>query len=237
MPFIIDCPYCKAKVAARDTGRADRTYLDEEMGTQILEVLLVGQCPSCQTILAGFAQRTFTDNDSDDSADSGYRAEWIRVYPKPTKAFSSLKIPRSVTNSLAQADKCLQADAPDAACVMFGRALEVVCRDQLLSAEEKSKEKQLAEGSRRKQILLADGIRQLRAKNIIEERLFDWSQQLRAFRNVAAHAINDESVSREDAEDLQAFVYAIIEYIYDLTERYQEFTERQQTRKSKGTAR
>jgi len=53
---------------------------------------------------------------------------------------------------------------------------------------------------------------------------------------VAAHAISNETISRLDAEDLQAFVYAMVEYIYDLTERYKEFKERQQTRKGKGTA-
>jgi hypothetical protein len=38
------------------------------------------------------------------------------------------------------------------------------------------------------------------------------------------------SITREDAEDLQAFVYAIIEYIYDLTDRYEEFKQRQERR-------
>lgn len=38
------------------------------------------------------------------------------------------------------------------------------------------------------------------------------------------------SITREDAEDLQAFVYAIIEYIYDLADRYEEFKERQEKR-------
>jgi hypothetical protein len=56
-------------------------------------------------------------------------------------------------------------------------------------------------------------------------RLFDWSEDLRKYRNFAAHA-NDQHISREDAEDLQAFTYAIIEYIYDLTERYEDFKNR-----------
>jgi hypothetical protein len=71
---------------------------------------------------------------------------------------------------------------------------------------------------------IAEGIKQLRERNIIDSRLFDWSQHLNAFRNVAAHPdMSDVSITREDAEDLQAFVYAIIEYIYDLADRYDEF--------------
>jgi hypothetical protein len=27
--FIVDCPYCKAKVAAEEKGRAERTFMDE----------------------------------------------------------------------------------------------------------------------------------------------------------------------------------------------------------------
>jgi hypothetical protein len=43
------------------------------------------------------------------------------------------------------------------------------------------------------------------------------------------------SITRDDAEDLQVFVYAITEYIYDLADRYEEFKERQVTRaKAKG---
>lgn len=39
-----------------------------------------------------------------------------------------------------------------------------------------------------------------------------------------------ESITRQDADDLQVFVYAITEYVYDLAERYEEFKERQEKR-------
>jgi len=225
--FIIDCPYCRAKVAAAETGRAERVDFGEE--GPFGERLVIGHCPSCRSLLAGHLQQThFEGHDAEEDVWS----DVVRIYPKPAKAFSSFRIPRSATNSLAQADKSLQAGAPDAACVMFGRALEAVCGDLLLTAEEK---RAVRDGSTKKRIVLADGIKRLREKNIIDDRLFNWSQELRGFRNLGAHPINDEPIPREDAEDLQAFVYAIIEYIYDLTERYQEFTERQQTRKGKGT--
>ena len=80
--------------------------------------------------------------------------------------------------------------------------------------------------------MLGEGIRQLKEKGLIDHRLYDWSQQLHAFRNLAAHA-SDEPISRDDAEDLQSFVYAIIEYIYDLTDRYTEFMERAKAKAKK----
>ena len=76
-----------------------------------------------------------------------------------------------------------------------------------------------------------EGIKQLREKDYIDSRLFDWSQHLHAFRNLAAHPDSDADITRQDAEDLQAFVYAITEYIYDLADRYEEFKERQAERK------
>jgi hypothetical protein len=74
----------------------------------------------------------------------------------------------------------------------------------------------------KKFIPLYEGIERLSEKKVIDDRLYDWSQQLRAFRNIAAHA-QDVTISRADAEDLQTFVYAIIGYVYDLADRYDEF--------------
>ena len=77
--------------------------------------------------------------------------------------------------------------------------------------------------------MLGQGLKALRDMNVIDGRLFDWSQQLQAFRNLAAHT-EDIAISREDAEDLQTFVYAIVEYVYDLTDRYEEFKTRVEAR-------
>jgi len=153
------------------------------------------------------------------------------IHPKPPKTFSSFRIPSTLTRSLAEADVALQGNANIAACVMFGRALEALCRDVLFTREEK---KAIREGTSKKRLMLADGIQQLRDKNIIDNRLYDWSQHLHAFRNLAAHPdMQAESITRDDAEDLQVFVYAITEYVYDLAERYEEFKERQEQRSKK----
>ena len=148
----------------------------------------------------------------------------VRIYPKPPKTFLSRRIPKSVHDSISEADKSLQANANIAACVMLGRALEAVCRDLLIQSPV-TPTSSGADPSPQRHLMLGEGIEQLRKNGLIDNRLFDWSQQLHAFRNVAAHP-TDESISREDAEDLQSFVYAIIEYVYDLTDRYTEFKER-----------
>ena len=233
--FIVDCPFCKAKVAADEAGQALRSYWDDGSQEPFGEKLVVGKCPSCGKLLAGHAKQTHFENFN---SEYDLWSDVVRVYPNPTKTFSSTRIPPSATTSLGDADKSLQAGASIASCVMFGRALEAVCRDVLFTEEEK---KAVKAGTSKKRIMLGAGIKQLREKNIIDDRLFDWSQQLHGFRNLAAHPESDDelTISRQDAEDLQAFVYAIIEYIYDLTDRYERFKDRQRrvaSRKAQATA-
>lgn len=163
----------------------------------------------------------------------------VRLHPKPIKTFSSYRIPSVVTDSLVEGERSLQAGANTAACVMFGRALEAVCRNLLQpSSPTKSRirrrhqEESPEQNTPTKKIMLAQGIRELKEKNLIDHKLYDWSQQLKAFRDIAAHP-DDISISRQDAEDLQTFVYAIVEYTYDLTDRYEEFKWRLDRRKKK----
>jgi len=224
--FIVDCPNCKAKVAANETGRAEDVGFDEEVGEPYGWRLIVGNCPRCKIPLAAQSrQLRFNQWEGDDQ---DVWSDPVRVHPKPPKTFSSFRIPSTVTRSLAEADVALQGNASLAATVMFGRALEALCRDILFTVEEK---KAIRAGTSKKRLMLADGIEKLKAENYIDSRLFDWSQHLHAFRNVAAHPDSDAEITRQDAEDLQAFVYAIIEYVYDLADRYEEFKERQAERK------
>lgn len=225
--FIIDCHICKAKVAALEAGRAERSGWIEEAGEPYGVKLLVGNCPSCSSLLVGeTTQIGFENYDSEEDRWS----DVVRVFPKPPKAFSSYRIPRVVTDSLLEADRSLQANANIAACVMFGRALEALCRDVLIEQKKSdSIPEQSVKPKAGKKLMLGEGIKQLRDKGIIDSRLYDWSQQLQAFRNLAAHP-EDIQISRDDAEDLQIFVYAIVEYIYDLADRYNEFKERAEQR-------
>jgi len=215
--FIIDCPWCKAKVAALEHGRATQKGFNDEIGDPYGHTLVVGECPSCTSLLAGEShQVSFGGYD----ADEDWWSDVVRIYPKPPRTFSSYRIPRVVTDSILEADRSLQANANVAACVMMGRALEAVCRDVLAEPG-----KSLSSADPKKPVMLGEGIRQLKEKGFIDDRLFDWSQQLHVFRNLAAHP-EDVPISREDAEDLQTFAHAIIEYIYDLSDRYAEFKER-----------
>jgi hypothetical protein len=229
--FIIDCPWCKAKVAAVQKCRAEKSGYDHDSGEPFAFLLAIGECPTCFSLIVGESyQFGFQGHNSDEDQWRDY----VRVYPKPVKTFSSNRIPRVALDSLLEADRCLQAAANIASCVMLGRAFEAICRDQLEASTPVANSKG-GKPTTKKQIMLAEGIRRLKEKGLIDERLYDWSQQLHAFRNLAAHP-EDISISRADASDLQTFVHAIVEYIYDLTDLYNDFKERVEARKKKKKA-
>jgi hypothetical protein len=219
--FIVDCPTCKAKVGAVEKGRVEkRGWIDEAQEPWATQVLL-GVCQKCSTTIVGTTIQTKFEN-----IDSEYD-EWedvVRVFPDPPKLFSSYRIPKSVLDSLGEAEKSMQAGAYMATCVMLGRALEGLCRDVLKDDTKQGGE----EPATKKRLMLWDGMQELHKKGHIDERLFQWSQELHAFRNLSAHPDEDFTVSRVDAEDLQIFANAITEYVYDLTDRYKEFKDRRE---------
>ena len=223
--FIVDCPRCKAKVAAVEHGRVSRVGgVNSEDGEPDYGIsVALGRCPKCYCILVGESPQVCIGN-----YDS-YEDEWgdaVRVYPDPPKAFTSQRIPKVVSDSITEGLKSLQAGANVAACVMFGRALEAICRDLINDAVPP------AGSAPKRPIMLGEGLRKLKENGLIDQKLLDWSQELHAFRNIAAHP-TDIAISREEADDLRSFVFAIVEYIYDLTDRYNEFKSRQEKKRQK----
>ncbi len=81
---------------------------------------------------------------------------------------------------------------------MCGRTIEGVCNHH--STKNKT---------------LAGGLKELRENGIIDERLFEWGDELRKHRNIGAHATS-EKISKEDAKDLLDFSSAICEYVFTL---------------------
>ncbi len=57
---------------------------------------------------------------------------------------------------------------------------------------------------------------------VIDSRLFAWGEALRKERNMGAHA-SIESPSRQDARDLLDFAWAIVDYVYILSEKFSAY--------------
>ncbi|RYF02237.1 MAG: DUF4145 domain-containing protein [Comamonadaceae bacterium] len=224
--FLVECDRCQARVAAKQSGMAERSGWDDEISEPYASQLCVGKCPHCNSLLAAMREQIGFAN-----FDSEYDiwTDGLRVYPNPAKTFG-VGIPKVVKASITEAQRCVNAGANTAACVMLGRTVEALCHD-IIPAKHKAEvdaAKQAgtaAPAPLPKRLMLGAGIKALHDRKIIDDRLFSWSQQIQSFRNSAAHAV-DVDITRQDANDLLTFVTALIEYVYDLTERYEEFVAR-----------
>lgn len=59
--FIIDYPHCKAKVGVEERGRVEKKGIDDDAEEPYGERLTVETCPSCSTLLAGYATQAHFD--------------------------------------------------------------------------------------------------------------------------------------------------------------------------------
>jgi hypothetical protein len=171
------------------------SYDPEDYPEHFFAVFL--ECPICKNPLLG----------GNSFFDSRNESDLQRLWPKP-ETYVDFRIPEISKLSLIEAKLCFKVKAYSATAVMCGRALEGICSHHQTSAKT-----------------LAAGLKELKEKNIIDERLFLWSEELRKHRNIGAHA-STEKVSREDALDLIDFVTAICDYVFVLNERFDTFMRR-----------
>ena len=102
---------------------------------------------------------------------------------------------------------CFRARAYSACAVMCGRAIEAMCK------------------SHTNEQTLHKGLTAMRDASVIDGRLFEWGESLRQERNIGAHA-SEQTVTREDANDVLEFAGAICEYVYVLSDRYKKYRDR-----------
>jgi hypothetical protein len=72
---------------------------------------------------------------------------------------------------------------------------------------------------------LAQSLKKLRDDGTIDQRLFEWAEELRLFGNEAAHDVN-VTIAPQDADDIVDFTRALIEYVFTFQERFQAFKQR-----------
>jgi Domain of unknown function (DUF4145) len=132
-----------------------------------------------------------------------------RLYP-PQRRIISPAVPSALRDEHDQALRCFEAKAYTAAVVMVGRTLEGVC------AERGVRERTLQRS-----------LEVMNQRDLIDARLLEWAQALRVLRNEGAHYTGTQ-VNRADAEDALAFAQAMLDYVYVLTARFEDFKARRQ---------
>src|SRR4051812_33506311 len=142
-----------------------------------------------------------------------YHESPLRLWPSPVMNSFNRAIPEGIRKSLAESYVCLKAKAYTASVVMSGRALEAIGRHFWPSEEGDNP------------LMLGKGLKKLKDEGKIDERLFEWGKELADYRNWAAHP-SGAKFSKQDAQDAFKFTYNICEYIFVLTEDFEQFKQR-----------
>lgn len=203
--MIIECPYCEANVDGKVLGE----HLNHgSYDCPVAYKVSLLECPSCNATLVGCQ-----DEDENPYSKQRFHSKVTRMWPEPKKYFD-WQLPTIVRESLTEADKCYKAKAYIACAVMCGRALEGICK------EHKTKSK-----------TLAGGLKELLKKNIIDDKIYQWSEMLREHRNIGAHATT-EDITKDDAENLLEFTKAICDYVFVLTRKFEDFMAKKKNKKT-----
>jgi hypothetical protein len=197
--IIIDCPHCEERVQAA----AARPWVDHDYEYRIGVVT----CPKCYNPLVAY--QDFLGPQGPHGIEEYGEAQ--RLWPSP-EAVLSMRIPELIRASLAEARKCVSCGTHTASVAMTGRALEALCHH-----------------FKTKKTTLFDGLKELWARDIIDQRLYTWADELRQHRNLAAHASGAQFI-RQDAEDIFNFALAICDYLFVLNTKFEEFKKRVSTR-------
>ncbi|MEU2042466.1 DUF4145 domain-containing protein [Nocardia niwae] len=145
----------------------------------------------------------------------GYDEDKPAVY-FPSKRRLSTNIPRSLRDEFDEARKCFDAKAYGATLVMVRRTLEGTCTEQ---------------GATKR--VLRDNLKELQAQGKIDGLLADWADLLRVVGNKGAH-FTGEKVPAQDAQDALDFAEALLDHLYVLRARFDEFKARQSKQSKPG---
>jgi hypothetical protein len=192
----VECPYCERPVIAEPRGWA--VYDEPQEGPA--ERWTLGTCQRAGHVLLILQLQLAYPMAFEEDTPS-------IVYPIHDRQLS-WDIPDTLRRAHEESRKCYRAKAYKAAVVMAGRTLEGAC-----------KQHGVTKGTL--QNLLAE----MKKRELIDKRLWEWAESLRSVRNAAAH-YNDEAITKEDAEDAIAYSEALLDYLYVLTARFEAMKRR-----------
>lgn len=162
------------------------------------------KCPSCNEPLLTFQWRPEEELPWDSPR---------RLYP--TSRRLSIQVPSPLRRSFREAISCQESGLFLATALMCRRTLECVCIHHLGAVRN-----------------LSSALEKLHEANVIDDRLFEWANALRDDGNLAAHDL-EVQISAKDAEDLVDFTEAILDYVFVLRDRFEEYKKRRTTSRKK----
>lgn len=195
------CPHCTRPSNAVVCGKAEWDGHGEEgQENPPVEWTLV-QCDRCAMPTLQ-AREDFGGGFQDDDRPA-------TVYPAQRRLPPA--VPKGLRREWEEAQTCFDAKAYAACVVMVRRTLEGTCEEQGVKAKT-----------------LHKALQELAEAGHIDQTLAEWANVLRRVGNRGAH-YTGEPVPRQDAEDALAFAEALLDHLYVLRRRFDEFRSRQTT--------
>lgn len=147
--------------------------------------------------------------------------EWEGLWTEPRALFPSIGrpldyglIPPEVSRPFREAERCLHdADAYQASIALCRKVIEATCYSLKTGGAN-----------------LAAQIRKLEEMGHIEGRLVAWANQLRLEGNAAVHS-HDAVADKQTAHDVLEFTYSLINHVFVLSWRFDEFMNRREEHK------
>jgi hypothetical protein len=194
--MLVECSECGAVVNAEEIAIHEYDFPPElEFFKKRVTFL---NCPKCKSPLLA----------SQDESDSDGWGEPLRIYP-PSDRDLHHSVPKPIQEAFSEAHVCFRAKAFTAAAIMCRKTLEGIC----------------SENGVRSSGTLAAQLKKLKDDGIIENRLFEWAEELRTIGNEAAHGV-EFVVSKADARDTLEFTEALIEYVFTYRHKFDQFKKR-----------
>jgi len=195
------CPRCEQPALGYVRGIAVQVITAEEDEAIIVEppseyALL--QCDKCHGVSMQLREDYGEGFDGDDDP-------WI-VFPEQRRL--SWEIPGPLRLEFDEARKCFGAKAYKATVVIVRRVLEGACQEN--NVQERT---------------LVRSLEKMKANGLIDATIAEWADALRVLGNEGAH-YTGKQVPRADAEDALAFAEALLDHIYVLRKRFEEFANR-----------
>jgi len=178
------------------------SYIQSVEGSDLSFLYSLLRCPNCTHPMV-----TLQLNDG-----SGWEPP-TRIYPaEPLINIGSIPVP--IAMAYKEARTCLKAKAYTATAIMCRKVLEGITEEHGIKSRN-----------------LAGGLREMRDQGIIDSLLFEWADALRVSGNEAAHETG-VPISAEDARDILEFTNALMEYVFILRVKFEEWKVRKESRKA-----
>jgi hypothetical protein len=195
--MVVECTKCRAYVETEEHGSFENLRNGDEPSARY--VLL--RCNKCRSpILVHTANiGNLAEGDIWDEPTRLYPTEGERANPNA---------PKDIRTAFEEAHSCYRARAYTAAAIMCRKTLEGICT---------------AHGVNERNLM--GSLKKMRDQDLIDERLFEWSDTVRIVGNEAAHDV-EITVSEADARDILEFANAILDYLFSYRDRFEKFKAR-----------